>query len=1816
MLSVSHLARRFTVVMLFLIISAGAFAGNYSQLWKQYRAFAYKDEPRSELSVLRQIISQARPARDYGDLLAAEFAFGKVSADLSSDSLQVCLQRLNVLEREARSRDAVLAAVYECALGHIYSQSIFGSNNSAPRDSSGRASEMYALALRSPERLAAVTTSAYTPFITEGADSRIFGNDLLHVIGIEAGRFDLLNSFYNRAGNDAAACLSAVMSLRKLNDDGKTPRRRLALRADSLMKRYSAVGEGCEAAIFRYELMQGDDAVTDSGRYAFLNSAIAQWKDYGRVGELRNSLDMLTQPELSFEVDRDVQLPGRPFTVRLQNVRGVSKVSVSVDLLSLHGNSDYDAMHLEALKKKITRKDIFTQELTLPSRPPYAVSNADSIVVGGLDAGVYLLTLSPSGGMTPCRGVIYVSDVTLLSLPLPGDSVRYEVVSATTGQNLKGGKVVKVRRKDMGSQYALFPCTPADTYHPLLYSYARYSYYENKSNVNTVSVYADRAIYRPGQTVHTAMVCYNNKYGKQFSAVPGARLRVTLRDANYKDVVSDTVTTDAFGTASADFQLPQGGLTGSWRVSVRALDGMRASGSLSFRVDDYKRPSFEVSLEKPSASYHAGDTVTVSGTARGYDGVPVGQGSVHYRVVRRPAFWWWRRGSTQAEVLVDDSAVTADDGTFCINVPMKTDVNGGESEFYRFEITADVTSLSGETRSGELSLPLGTRRGALTCDLPSQVLADSLRAFTMQYHNAAGEPVSATVSYRFDGVRKWLTAPANKAVAVTLRPGRHELTAVCDGDTLRQTVTVFSLADKRPVTETDDWFYLSSTEFPADGSPVCVQIGSSETGQHIFYTAFAGCKVVADGVIDQSDALTLQKYKWNESYGDALCISYAWVRNGRSHVHMVTIRKVLPDKNLRMKWITFRDHMQPGSREQWTLSVSRADGRPAPAQLMATLFDKSLDQLVRHEWRTGVWQTRNEPYTTWWSCSLAESPVTAYTAASMKYAGVKALSLSALGSEWVDWPAYYYYRFRTLGALRAKHDGMVLMSKAAVADAAVMTKAEGPMADNSLEAAADSVAVDDGDDGTTQCTAGGLRTDFSETAFFFPAMPVTAGGTVTLRFTLPESVTTWRFIGMAHDKEMNTGLLEGEAVASKKVMVRPNMPRFLRAGDRGVLRSVVANMSEQQQTGELTMQILTLKDSVVSTQRRQFSVAAGKTVSEGFELPLLADGVYAVRVTAAGTDYSDGEQHELVVIGTDEHVMRTLPFTQLRPGTLMLDVRKLTGGHKATVSLEYAANPAWMMIQALPSVCAPAEKDALSMATALYANAISQHVVSSAPVIGRVIRAWQQEPDSTSLSSVLERNDDLRQLVLDETPWLMEARNESSQRQCLCSYLDSAATARRLAAQLRSLQNLQNTDGSFSWWPGMPSSPYITQEVLRTLVRLKVITGSASGTEHIVSRALAYMQQRVHEEAGELRRLQKKGGRWLMPSELACDWLYAVALDGRALNAQGEADRKYLTDLLARSGNSLTIYGKANAAVILARGGRQREARQLLESIRQYTVYKEEMGRWFDTWKAAYSWLDYKIPTQTAAIEALTILEPSDTVTVNDMRRWLLQSRRTQAWETPVATVNAVWAFMCGNMSVLTSDNRQAVITVDGREQSTGAATAGLGYLRLAVDSSASSVGITKTSAGVSWGALYAQYVQPAAEVKAAASGMAVTRELCIGGKKLDVGTRLHVGQKVTVRIVITADRDYDFVTVIDRRPACLEPARQLSGYGNGYYYAPRDSRTCYYFSRLAKGSTEITTDYVVDREGTYQAGTCSAQCSYAPAFYGNSAAAVVTVVK
>lgn len=1787
-------------------------AQTYDNLWKQAEINAQKDQPKSEIALMKKIIAKASAAKDYGQLLAAETRQMTLWNEISADSLTPNVKRMEA--EVLKVNDPALKAVRYAVLGKVY----FDMNEK-------KSQEFFKKALEQPELLAKHTSTEYVPLTLKGVDGSSFNNDLLHLIGFEADSKEAylqLYTYYNKVGNRGAACLCAYKLIEKYRQDDvrEVKKSKYLQTIDSLIQVYQDIPEAGELAVEHFRFMEGATDAKPQDKLNYINYALSRWGGWSRMNELRNAQKRLTEPMFQVKDMPQVLRPGEKAWVQL-DVRNLQNLKISISRINITADNEYDAQDeatYKMLLKKTTKLHQKDYSRNYYGRPDYEEVK-DSIEIGGnLPLGAYLMEVtSDNTGIAPQRELFYVSNLAVMIQQLPDDRHRYVVVNATDGQPIAGAKIelydqrydfktkkdkrivhARLTTDENGEAYFknvdgnVLISTSNDKFTPAKDIYlSRTRYYERKDDKIEHQLFTDRSIYRPGQTVHASAISYIVKKGLDAS-VPGKSMELNfiLRDPNWKQVAEQKATTDEYGTASVDFELPKEGKTGQYSISVNG------TASEYFRVEEYKRPTFEITFPKVNEKYTWGDTVVVKASAKTYAGVPVQGAKVEYQVTRRNQLWWWGAGSA-GQLVKTDSCVTREDGTFDVEIPLEASLSGKDeadmsdfmriARFFNFEVSAIVTDISGESHEGVMSLPLGTKPTILTVNLPKRIEADSLKTVTFAYRNASGMPISSRLKYRIDE-GEWKDAEANAPVSIkeyassassafVWKSGVHQLEAICGQDTLQQKFTLFSMKDTHPVEPTTEWYYQTAKTFPRDGKPVYIQVGSSENGAHIVYSIIAGNKLLEKGAWELGDSIVTLPFTYKEEYASGIVLNYSFVKQGKCYTRMMSIARPLPEKKLNIAWKTFRNRLTPGQKEEWTLKITTPDGKPAKAQLMSVLYDKSLDQIAPHSWNfsLGFYQSLPDCY---WEDNLTFRSLYLNGVYPTKYYDERGLDVDKFDGKFFSYYAYMQAvelsklersSGRTVEAVRIKKDELVLEeAKVIRIHGSKMTRvaAAAPSANKVFDVVEEmpQFVGGSGSDVGQYLDNVQVRENLNETAFFYPALESDNNGNVAIRFTLPESVTTWKFMGLAHDKEMRNGLLVDEAVAQKTVMVQPNMPRFLREGDKSTIVVKLFNSSDKKVSGNTRMQILDPETNKVVWQKTQnYSIDAEGSATISFDVQGLKEGVYINKVVAAGNGYSDGEQHYLPVLSNRELVVNTLPITLHQKGEQNFDLSKLflnkegkqaKGAEEAKVTIEYTNNPSWLMIKALPAISNPDDEDAISLMSAIYANTITTYI-------------------QKNLS--LETN--------------------------------------RLQNQVEKLRKLQNNDGSFSWWKGMKGSRYMTTAVAEMMVRLNAIAGTQKSISKMLTSAINYLSWQTAREVREMKKMEEKKHK-VSPSEQALHYLYILSMDGRKMKENFEQDQAYLLDKMSKMTSDFTIYGKARAAVVLAKNSQQNaayreKAGEYLQSVNEYAVYREEMGRYYDTRKALYSWRNYKIPTQVSVIEAMQMLKPNDKQTIEELQRWLLMSKRTQVWDTPVNTVDAVYAFMKDNESNWSRKAENAVLKLDGKLLPMPQDSTTLGYVKTERPGKASKLSIDKKSDYTSWGAVYAEFKQPISEIGSMESGIKVRRVIVPAESQGKGKAQAKVGEKVKVTLLITADRDYDFVQITDKRAACLEPVNQKSGYqwGIGCYVSPRDHATNFYFDRLSKGMHIVEMEYYVDRKGDYQSGTCTAECTYSPEFGGRT---------
>lgn len=1876
------------IVLLVMSVFAPMQAQTYDNLWKELEVLERKDLPKSVISEAMKIYDKAKAEQNVPQMMKAYLTAMQYRSLLTPDSLKVDMNGLEQWASQTGSMED--KAILYSILGEM----------TMPADVKKGLGYLQA-SLKDKDRLLLIPVEKLRPMVRVGeASKRYFRDNLYNLLARRA--IQIMQQYRWQAAAKAnqtnslpadmtdmdqfvtyqlvpvsdcdltAAVMQTYQSLLKAYDTETEREGWLLTGIDALnylyrnfsgnfsndvcqqelrkwIHTYPAVKTVPEAYLALAQFLQYQNNQVE--RLRIVREGIAGYPRYEGINQLKNIEKEILNASLSLEIA--TAYPGEQQSVKVnyKNLTGITLQLYKVNLPVTSAVLQNRTTHFESKYARLQREEHFSL------KPTTDYLNVDTtLTIQAPQAGIYFLKAVPDGKKGVSDGTLMnVTALKTIYRPLPDGTLELVVVDAVSGQPVSEAEVTIYTEKGGGyspqqtyqadkqgtlkldflnsNKYWYNAHTAADNAMPILNLWKNDYYYKESKRKEVLQLFTDRSIYRPGQTVYVSGLAYEMEKDST-RVLADKKYTVSLYDANNNETGKVEVRTNGFGSFSGQFVLPSPCLTGYF--SLRAADT-----SVSFKVEEYKRPTFDVTFEPVKVEYQVGDSIEVVGMAKTFAGAPVQNARVHYNISRSYA-WVWRfmgRGSARWE----GEAMTDADGKFSVPVHFEIDSDRRESPlwYYTYNIQADVTDGAGETQQANLSLPLGSTSMVLNMDnLPDNLVKEKKLEIKLTAMNLSGEPVDTPVTYQVvemeeqkDGQekegRKVLTGTveANKSFvpeAIYALPSGNYRLKLSAKDTQGRECTasknflLFSLNDKRPPFVITDWFYQDGLEFDA-ASPATVYIGSSEKNVYLLYDVFAGNKRLESKRIELSDSVVSFRFPYKKEYGDGILVSMAFVKDGRLYSHNARIMKPAPEKKLQLKWTTFRDKLRPGQQEEWKLTVLYPDGSPAEAEMLATMYDASLDKIYSaHKLDFGVDFHYVVPLTYWNTSYMRNAylyvdfPLKRLRAVPLEYSELIIPSTGRMEAMVVGYGGSP--RATLAGALkiRGRSAANAVMNQEAVTDMVLQEEMVETSAQEKVEMGSSEELAETGD---IQ-----IRENFAETAFFYPQLRTNEKGEVSISFVLPESLTRWTFMGLAHTRNVDYGKIEATATASKEFMLQPNMPRFVRVGDKANIAASLMNLSDKGVKGTVRMELFNPEtEKVFYSQKQKFDVKGGETGHVNFTFEVSDKyAVMACRMVADGDTFSDGEQRYIPVLTDKQWVTETVPLNVNGEGAHTFSLENLFNKHSKTASeqrltVEFTAHPAWYAVQALPVVANPQNEDALSWATAYYAHSLAAFIVKENPRIKQVFDSWKaQGGTKETFMSNLQKNQELKNILLAETPWLTEATNEAEQKQRIATLFDLNTMNSQLAVSVEKLGELQNADGAWSWYKGMQGSHYVTTQVMEMLVRLNALThqDADSRMQPMIQKGFEYLGKQAAEEYKSMKEAEKKGAVGLRPSEQVLRYLYICALDGKA--PVDEKVNRYFIDKLSGEGKELTIYGKALGAIILQQAGKVAEARLFMQSLMEYSVVTDEMGRYFDTPKARYSWFSYKIPTEVAAMEAIQRIT-KDTKAIDEMKRWLLKQKQTQTWETPIATADAVYALMATGASDLLANTGGVEITL-GKEVIRTPADNAIGYIKKTVSGDVMNikkVSVDKEGTGMGWGAVYAQYLESMDQIGEQGNGLSVSRQLYKGDEALNESAPLKVGDRITVRLTVKADRDMDFVQIKDDRAACMEPLQAVSGFrwgnGLGYYQATKDASTQFFIDQMRKGTYVIEYQVYVNRTGEYQAGIATVQSAYAPEFGGHT---------
>jgi len=1481
------------------------------------------------------------------------------------------------------------------------------------------------------------------------------------------------------------------------------------------------------------------------------------------------------------------------------------------------------------------------------------------------------------------------------------------------------------------------------------YAYQSRYYREDRTHVRTF-FFSDRMIYRPGQTVYFKGIMLETD-GENNTILKNRSTTVTFYDANYQKIASLDLVTNEFGSFSGTFTAPQSLLNGQMHIE-------NGYGSHYFSVEDYKRPKFEVKVHPVKGTYRLGDEITVQGAAKAYAGSSIDGAKVSYRIVRNASFpyWWyyWRGyypSSPQMEV-VNGVVTTNDTGGFEVKFKALPDptISASAKPTYNYTVYADVTDVSGETHSGNSYVLVGYTALTLSLGVPAQVNKDSLENWTINTANLASEPEPAQGSV---GVWKIKTPDAHYRSRSWTRPDKfiytkEEWKAAFPNDPYDDEANMYKwergekVHDGRFDTKKEKELKINYTAWKP-GLYVIEAVTKDKYGQEVkelkYFTVFGTKETVSPGtdvswftlvkglgqpgekasfVIGSSANVTLLyeiehknkivSRRWirlnkeqkfvelpiEEKHRGNFSVHLVQVFDNRLYHHDATVSVPWKNKELDISFESFRSKLTPGQMEEWKLKIKGPKGDKAIAEMVATLYDASLDAFRPNNWYFGIWNSYYSSLNWQQGAGFRTENANLYNENWYEYAHGRITR----GYDHLNWFGFYLdYGYRWGWDYGGDAEYTRFSAPAAAAEKEPMdedvsknkdTKSGGKKADRAMNgqtgtytlATGGTAAAMEEQDATvmSKLEAGNAdmrgenmneikaRSNLAETAFFFPQLQTNENGEIIVKFTIPEALTRWKMLGFAHTQDLQYGQITKELVTQKELMVMPHAPRFFRENDRMSFSAKVSNLSDAEMKGTARLYLYDATTMKEITQRLipmvagagpdienhnqgivTFTAKKGQSAALTWDIEI-PEGIGAIqyKVVASAGKYTDGEEAALPVLSNRMLVTETMPLPIRGGQTKSFSFDKLLASansstmrsHKLT--LEFTSNPAWYAVQALPYLMEYPYECAEQTFSRYYSNGIASHIANSSPKIKAVFDTWRTQ-DPQALLSNLEKNQELKSLLLEETPWVLEAKDESERKRRVALLFDLNRMANELERAERKLIKMQYGNGGWPWFEGMPDDRYITQHIVTGLGHLDKL-GVKSVREDgqvwsMTQNGVRYLDDKIREDYEWILKHDKANMDKDHLGYYEIQYLYARSYfkDIPVQNRNKKAFDYYLGQA-KKYWNGKGRYMQGMIALALHREGDKVNPPQIMKSLKNNAIVSEEMGMYWKDNYAGYYWYQAPIESHSLLIEAFDEVS-KDMKAVDDLKVWLLKSKQTQDWRTTKATTEACYALLMRGTDWLSTESGVEImvgsLVIDPKKMDGVKQEAGTGYFKTSWSGSEikpemGTVKVSKKDQGVSWGAMYWQYFEQLDKITPAETPLKVNKKLFLqkntsSGPVLSPiaeGTTLKVGDKLKVRIELRVDRDMEYVHMKDMRAAGFEPVNVFSQYkwqdGLGYYESTRDAATNFFFDRLPKGTYVFEYPLVVSHSGNFSNGITSIQCMYAPEFASHSEGIRVKVSK
>jgi len=1669
----------------------------------------------------------------------------------------------------------------------------------------------------------------------------------------------------------------------------------------------------------------------------------------------KNVIMQIEQPSLNLETEK-VNIPQQPFRT-LVKYKTIKTLYLRVIKTSREEIKKADRRDYEKNWEDYTKlKPIKSWSINLPDLQDFQ-EHAAEIKIDGLDNGIYFILASIEPDFSLSKNIIakqltYVSNITYIHT----NTNDYYVLNRDNGQPLANAQVQlweskynynknsyeeKKLEKYTTDKNGFFKMKETEQYRNYLLQiihdtdelFMDDNNYSNNYNSYAPEVekrtflFTDRSIYRPGQTLYfKGIVISKEKDNLKSGVIPNFKTTIQLKDANSQKSAELTVTTNEFGSYKGSFRLPEGVMNGNFSIYDTAT-----KASYSFNVEEYKRPKFFTEIEKPKGTYKINDSIKVTGTAKAYAGNNIDGAKVSYRVVRKiryPIWWGWgsykRFPTGDSEEMEIANGITETDTKGEFNISFKAipdeSVDKKDQPIFYYEVSADITDINGETRSGNTSVAVAYQALQLNINMPETLPADSLKNLNISSTNLNDIFEKAEVNVSITKVqsptkifrdRYWEMPDQftmSKKEYETLFPydiykdedqkgtwplGEqvfNKFDSTGENSKFKIQNSKFESGWYKIIATTKDKYGelvkaekfiqltgSSANEKIHDAVKVDVTKGSAEPGEQISYNIKTGFEKIwlihTFSKMDKSVNIDFYEVgKSAKSFQSAvsaldrggMAMSYAFVQHNRIYRGNESFNIPWSNKDLNISYETFRDKLLPGAEEKWKVKISGNKGEKIAAEMLAGMYDASLDQFKPHNWyRPNIWPGLYNTVS-WSANGFTDVSSEEYNKTDFEYlsSGNKTYD-RLLGFE------SNFYRGRgivaySMAGAPPPSPGRVSEEKIQEIkeDQVIARKLEYTQADELFIMANKVLDSTSNNKPQTSNNSVQVRKNFNETAFFFPDLKTDADGNVEFSFTMPEALTQWKLMTLAHTKDAATSYSEKTVVTQKPLMVQPNAPRFMREGDNMEFSAKIVNLSEKEVTGIATLELL---DAATNNPvdgwfknvfpNQYFTVAAGQSEAVKFpmEIPFNFNSAMSYRIVAKAGDYSDGEEMAIPILTNRMLVTESLPINLRNTTTKTFKFDKLLNSGTSTtitnhaLSVEYTSNPAWYAVQALPYLMEYPYECAEQTFNRYYANTLASYITKASPKIKAVFEKWKNV-DTAALLSNLQKNEELKSALLQETPWVLDAQNENQQKKNIALLFDMVRMSKEQQTAFNKLKEMQSSNGGFVWFKGGRDDRYMTQYIttgIGHLRKLNALTGDNYQTiKTIVDKAIPYLDKKIKEDYDNLIKYKAKLSNNNL-SDIQIQYLYMRSFFSEyKIAAASQTAYNYYQAQAKKYWLSNSKYIQAMIALALHRSNDIVTPKAIIKSLKENSINKEEMGMYWKEWTTGgYYWHQAPIESQAMMIEAFMDIDKNNN-TVDDLKTWLLKQKQTQNWKTTKATAEACYALLLGGNNWLAEEKEVTINLGSTPIKSTDDKTeAGTGYFKKRIDAEKvkpemGNIKVSVNSAdskvsppaggggGGSWGSVYWQYFEDLDKITPSETPLKLVKKLFIEKNSdkgpvlvaLEDGAQLKVGDKVKVRIELKVDRDMEYVHMKDMRAACMEPTNVLSEYkyqgGLGYYESTKDASTNFFFGWLARGSYVFEYPMFVTHAGNFSNGITSIQCMYAPEFTSHSEGIRVTV--